>query len=222
MHHIIIFFIAIIVYSVPIDEFAPLDYSALPAHKIYGYIDTDGSPFGLVKITGSAWVINDPSNNRYARWYTITLPTTPPTVIDEYSWVFDNTTYTKGSFYHTGCLENVGWNWTNFVSESKNAYAQPDSNYPGWSTYFGLTRHFTTCNRAAAQLITLKNNEIVQESGAVNILIPSPPICYNSKNIYEYDRQTIEYGPFDDDFVLPSDCYPVNNPPSFCDYVIAC
>ena len=221
MYLLIILLIASVSYSAPIPELTPLNYSALPAHKIYGYITSDGSPFDVLGLTGDAWVIIDPINHRYATWYTLTFPTDPPFTTSEFTWILDNTTYTYGSFFHSSCLESHGWNWTTFVNEGRNTYALPDSN-SAWASYHGYIRNYATCGRASAQLINLKRNEFNQMALSTNLLIPSPPICYNTKNIYEFEPQSIEYDGFDADFVLPSSCYPANYPPEYCDYVPTC
>lgn len=204
-----------------IPDLTRLDYTIIPTHKVYGIIKTDGSPFGVLSLTGDAFIISDSVNNRWLLWYQLTFPTTPPTTITEFSWVLSNTSYTFGSFSYPGCLQSNGFNWTNFVTSNKDLFSLPHSRYPGKSSYMGLIYDSASCGRPAAQLILLKNNKFSQYSIASNVLLPGG-ICYNSKNIFKFDLSTIEYDGFDSDFILPSSCYPENNPPNFCDYNPSC
>lgn len=218
---LLLFFLFAISYSSVIPRMTGFNYNTVDDHKISGTISTDGSPFGLLELVGSVTLIVNPADQRWSLQIVQTFPTSPPLTIHEFIWVLPNNTYISGAFYNPDCLEVPGYNWTVFVEEFKFMFAQPDSN-SGHSEYFGHIRDFFACGRASSQLFKLKNNLFEQMSGAYNLILFPSSFCYNSRSILEFDRNTVSTGPFDNDFILPSQCWPQNNPSSYCEYNTVC
>lgn len=208
----------------PIPLFQRLDFTQVNSHKIYGniYTDTVGT-FNAGVLSGPASVSIDPINKRYFLWYNLLFPTTPtPTLVQSFTWILNDATYSNGSFSHPGCLNAHGFNWTTFVnSYNQNAYAQPDSTQPGYSTYAGLLKDYGSCQYWQMSIIQLKDNYFSQLTLTGNIILQSPngPFCYNTKNFIIFNRNTLE-AVEDDDFILPSDC--TANSDDYCTFNPAC
>lgn len=207
----------------PIPDLTLLRFSTLPAHKIYGYVKTDGTPFGVLSLTGPASITFDPTKG-YVQWYSLTFPFNPPVVINTYTWLLYNVSYVSGSFFYPGCLEVSNFNWSNF--DSGTFFATDDSNYPGKSYYLSNSFGVESCGKRITNRITLRNdrsNSVFSSwVAAYNLLIPPNNTCYYTRNIVEYDRNTIEYTGFDADFNIDTSCYPQNNPPDLCVYIPTC
>jgi hypothetical protein len=220
---IILLLVASIIYCAPIPPLTRLDVSALPTQRISGTITTDATPFGIFSITGNVTITNDPNNQRWRLSYQQLFPTSPtPTQVDGYIWVLPNATYSKGGLLNPNCLIVPNFNWTVYVNAYNNAFAEDDSNFPGWSEYLGQIRDYASCGSVTATKFKFLNNEYRTLDSSYNILI-NGNFCYNTKTVSRFDGNTISYGPdFSADFVLPSDCWPNNNPQNFCDFNPTC
>ena len=213
-----------------IDPLTQFDFNSSTAHEIYGQIITAGITPEDPPIYGDAFMIIEPALQRFQSWYTITLPNfSPPITVSTFHVILSNASYSWGDALHPECSIVSGYNYTNLVNEYKDAVSQIGSFNPGFSTYSGLVKDFASCGKNAGVSIKLHNNLFYTFSGSVNQLVPLPgggSFCYHSKTIFNFSppQGTIEYpNPnFNEDFVLPSGCYPENNPPNFCDLTIPC
>lgn len=216
--------------NTPVPPMARFDYETINSFANFdGTLITDGSPFKLDALYGTGDMIVDQQNDQQRVCYTFTLPTTPPTVINECAWILPNATYVKGVSAHPGCLINRAFNYSQFVIGYTDARAQPGSTIPKGATYLGyISNDATTCGKAESVLLKVRNQVFTQYSLNGQILITVPTtnttFCYHAATSLVFDyKKTIypqnsnSFAPF---FQLPTDC--LSNPPNFCDYVPTC
>lgn len=197
----------------PLPLFSTLDvYNNLTSHAISGSfcVIFPGSDLNC----GTGYASIDVINSKYKITYTLFSGGNTGESVFLY---LNNASYTWGDSYP--CFIINGFNFSLQANNYKNAKSLPGSYSPGISTYTGLASDGPSCGKNEELYFQFHNNMFKTFKASVNININNE--CVTTSSIWNYNIETVEFPPFDDDeFSLRSDCY--NNPFNYCATNQAC
>ncbi len=197
-----------------LSPFTPLDLNALTSYCMNGtfcaspLIEND-PPFCI-----PLFVCIDPPNKRVLFDVNDGMPIGMGVSVG-----LQNATYVWGALLFPQCTVQTNFTYDSEVATLRNAVSMIGST-DLIATYTGLTHEMGSCNHLISFSAKRFGPVLYELYFVQDVPIPIGPggslVCFTSKSYMKLNPSTIRLSNFDPLFNIREDCYPANNPDSYC------